>query len=196
MFILLPLAEGEIPQTAGKRVEIIQAIYRRARAFGFTKEDLLIDGMVMTAASNPKAPAETLKTIEWVSKTFKGAPLIGLSNVSFGMPERRWLNAAFLAMATARGLRPPLPTPRGKNSWPSKWRPMSSVRGTGTRRIISPVFSGLSGQKEPKGPTAEPSPPERVYQAILDGNREDISDLVNAAMAGGKSGPGTGARTP
>ena len=186
MFILLPLAEGEIPETAGKRVEIIQAIYRRARAFGFTKEDLLIDGMVMTAASNPKAPAETLKTIEWVSKTFKGAPLIGLSNVSFGMPERRWLNAAFLAMAAARGLRAAIANPAREELMAIKMA--TDVLGQRDRDASNYIarFSGLSGQK---GPTAEPSPPERVYQAILDGNREDINDFVNAAMAAGRAAP-------
>jgi 5-methyltetrahydrofolate--homocysteine methyltransferase len=187
MFILLPLAEREIPETAERRIEIIKSIYSRARSFGFTKDDLLIDGMVMTAASNPKAPAETLKTIEWVSKTFKGAPLIGLSNVSFGMPERRWLNAAFLAMAAARGLRAAIANPAREELMAIKLA--TDVLGRRDRDAANYIayFSGLSDQKEPKGPAAEQTPPERVYQAILDGNREDINDLVNAAISAGKA---------
>ncbi len=189
MFILLPLAEGEIPETAEKRIKIIQAIYRRARSFGFTKEDLLVDGIVMTAASNPQAPAETLKTIEWVSKTFKGAPLIGLSNVSFGMPERRWLNAAFLAMAAAKGLRAAIANPTREELMAVKLA--TDVLGQRDRDALNYIarFSGPSGQKEPGGPAAEPSPTESVYQAILDGNRDDINDFVDAAVAAGKTAP-------
>lgn len=190
MFILLPLAEGEIPETAEKRIKIIQAVYRRALSFGFTKEDMLVDGMVMTAASNPKAPAETLKTIEWVSKTFKGAPLIGLSNVSFGMPERRWLNAAFLAMAAAKGLRAAIANPAREELMAIKMATdVLDQRDRDASNYIA-RFSGLPGQKEPGGPAAVPSPTERVHQAILDGNREDINDLVDAALAAGQAAPG------
>jgi 5-methyltetrahydrofolate--homocysteine methyltransferase len=105
------------------------------------------------------------------------------------MPERRWLNAAFLAMAAARGLRAAIANPAREELMAIKMA--TDVLGQRDRDASNYIarFSGLSGQKEPKGPTAEPSPPERVYQAILDGNREDISDLVNAAMAGGKAAP-------
>ncbi|TFG37585.1 MAG: 5-methyltetrahydrofolate--homocysteine methyltransferase, partial [Syntrophobacterales bacterium] len=104
MFILLPLADRGVPDTAAEREEIIKEIYKRAKRHGHTKDDFIADGLVMSVSSNPGAPLETLKTVEWCSRRFKCNTLLGLSNVSFGMPERRWLNAAFLAMAVERGL--------------------------------------------------------------------------------------------
>ena len=60
MFILLPLTEGEIPETAEKRKIIIREICREAGRFGLTKDDFVVDGLVMTVASNPQAAAEAL----------------------------------------------------------------------------------------------------------------------------------------
>ncbi len=186
MFILLPLAEREIPDTAERRIEIIKSTYGRARSFGFTKEDILVDGLVMTAASNPDAPEETLKTVEWVSRRFKGKSVIGLSNVSFGMPERRWLNATFLAMAAARGLRAVIANPAREELMAVK---LASDVLTGRDRDAAHYiarFSGLAERREPKGP-AEQTPRERVTRAILEGNREEINDLVDAAVAAGET---------
>jgi len=58
----------------------------------------------MAVASDNHAARETLSTVAWCSKTFKSRTILGLSNVSFGMPGRPWLNAAFLAMAQYCGL--------------------------------------------------------------------------------------------
>ena len=84
--------------------EQASAIAAEARKHGFTRDDVLVDGIVMTAASNPKAPQETIRTVRWATETFGARTVVGLSNVSFGMPERKWINASFLAMAAASGL--------------------------------------------------------------------------------------------
>ena len=104
MFILLPLTEGEVPETAEKRKIIIREICREAGRYGLTKDDFVVDGLVMTVASNPQAAAEALKTVQWCTEKFQCRTILGLSNVSFGMPERKWINATFLAMAQALGL--------------------------------------------------------------------------------------------
>ncbi|MGB4549209.1 MAG: homocysteine S-methyltransferase family protein [Syntrophales bacterium] len=189
MFILLPLAEREIPETAARRIEIIKSTYNRARSFGFTKEDILIDGMVMTAASNPRAPEETLKTIEWVSRRFKGAALIGLSNVSFGMPERRWLNATFLAMAAAKGLRAAIANPAREELMAVKMASDVLTRRDRDGANYIARFSGPAERREPGGPAGE-TPLEKVTRAVLEGNRDDINGFVDAAMAAGTNASG------
>ena len=70
MFILLPLTDGEIPLTAEKRQAVIKNIYSSARKFGFTKDDFIVDCLVMAVASDPEAAQETLKTLRWCTETF------------------------------------------------------------------------------------------------------------------------------
>ncbi|MCL2295197.1 MAG: homocysteine S-methyltransferase family protein [Spirochaetes bacterium] len=103
MFVLLPLADNELPETAERRIEIIKEVYNEAEKLGFTKNDIIIDGLVMTVSSNQQAPLETLKTIKWAAENGFSS-LAGLSNVSFGLPERKRINSAFLSMAAAYGM--------------------------------------------------------------------------------------------
>ena len=60
--------------------------------------------MLMTVASNQKSSLEALKVIKWCDQEFNANTVIGLSNISFRLPERTWINAAFLAMAASCGL--------------------------------------------------------------------------------------------
>jgi 5-methyltetrahydrofolate--homocysteine methyltransferase len=104
MFILLPLVDGDIPETAADRRKVIRKVVGEAEKYGYTKEDLVVDGLVMTVASNPAAAAETLRTVDWCHRVLGCRTVLGVSNVSFGLPERKWINAAFLNMAQGAGL--------------------------------------------------------------------------------------------
>lgn len=116
MFILLPLTDGNIPKTAPKCQAVIRSIYAKAQKAGMTKEDIIVDGLTMAVASDKDAAWETLATVAWCKKTFKSRTARGLSNVSFGMPGRPWLNAAFLAMAQYCGLSMAIANPAAWNS--------------------------------------------------------------------------------
>lgn len=104
MFILLPLTDEGVPLTAHERQKVVQEVFERAAMMGYQKEDIVVDGLVMAVSSNQKQAVETLNLIDWCSNSFGCNTIIGLSNVSFGLPERAWLNAAFLAMAMGKGL--------------------------------------------------------------------------------------------
>jgi len=104
MFILLPLSDEGVPSTAEERYTIINEVYERAKKYGYEKKDIVVDGLVMTVASDQKAALETLKVIDWSTNNFGCNTILGLSNVSFGLPERGWVNSAFLAMAMGKGL--------------------------------------------------------------------------------------------
>ena len=186
MFILLPLADGEIPATAAGRAAIVQEVYRAARRFGYTKEDIVVDGLVMTVAANPEAPVEALKTVAWASRTFRCRTVLGVSNVSFGLPERKWLNAAFLVLAQGVGLSMAIVNPAGPELQAvMKAADVLMSRDRQAARYIA-AFSGAGSGSEgasPPPPGKETTPAERVYQAILEGNRDDIVALIEAALA-------------
>ena len=104
MFILLPLNDEGVPEASQERCKIIEYVYKRALEYCFEKEDIIVDGLVMTVSSDQNAALETLKVIEWCRNEFGIGSILGLSNVSFGLPERNWINTAFLSMAIGRGL--------------------------------------------------------------------------------------------
>jgi len=104
MFILLPISGKKIPETFSERKKVIQKILKEAKKSGFENDDIIIDGLTMTVSYNPNAAVETLRTINWCSKKLKCKTIVGLSNISFGMPERQLINRTFLAMARHEGL--------------------------------------------------------------------------------------------
>ena len=103
MFILLPLSDKGLPENMEEKTQIIDTILERAYALGMEKEDIIVDGLVATVGANKKAALETLETISYCKKNGL-ATICGLSNISFGMPERSYVNASFLTMAIREGL--------------------------------------------------------------------------------------------
>ena len=103
MFILLPLSDAGLPKDIDEKKEIIHKIYDRATSLGMGKEDIVVDGLVATVGANPKAALETLETIRYC-KANGFATICGLSNISFAMPERSFVNTAFLTLAIQAGL--------------------------------------------------------------------------------------------
>ena len=103
MFILLPLSDAGLPKDMEEKKKIIHKIYDRALSLGMRKEDIVVDGLVATVGANPKAALETLETIRYC-KSNGFATICGLSNISFAMPERGFVNTAFLTLAIQAGL--------------------------------------------------------------------------------------------
>ena len=103
MFILLPLSDAGLPKDIEEKKEIIHKIYDRALSLGLCKEDIVVDGLVATVGANPKAALETLETIRYCKEN-GFATICGLSNISFAMPERSFVNTAFLTLAIQAGL--------------------------------------------------------------------------------------------
>lgn len=103
MFILLPLSDEGLPKSLDEKISIINEIVDRALKMGMRKEDIVVDGLVATVAANPLAAKDTLQTIRYC-KEHDLATICGLSNISFGLPERMNVNSAFLTMAIMEGL--------------------------------------------------------------------------------------------
>lgn len=103
MFVLLPLSDEGLPKNLDEKINIIEKIQTRAYELGMRREDIVVDGLVATVGANKNAAVETLQTIRYCKQNGL-ATICGLSNISFGLPERSFVNAAFLTMAIQAGL--------------------------------------------------------------------------------------------
>jgi 5-methyltetrahydrofolate--homocysteine methyltransferase len=188
MFILLPLTDGDIPQTAKKRQAVIESIFRKAGKFGFTKDDFIVDGLTMAVASDAQAARETLATLAWCKKTFKCKTILGLSNVSFGMPGRPWLNAAFLAMAQYCGLSMAIANPAGVEFMNvKKAGDALTAREKASTHYIQHFTQTPATPAAPQTPASQLKAEEKVAAAIQDGDRERICALIDEALQSGIS---------
>ena len=96
--------ETGIPETPQQRLEIATKIVKAAGDHGIPPEDVVIDPLAMTVGADTEAVTTTLATISLIRDSLGVNMCLGASNVSFGLPERHVLNAAFLPMAMAAGL--------------------------------------------------------------------------------------------
>jgi len=107
----LCLDESGIPNRAQERVEVARKIYRYAQEYGLRDEDIFIDCLVKTASAEQAQVMETLYALRRVKEELGLGTVLGISNVSHGLPAREVLNSTFLAMAWAAGLDLPILNP-------------------------------------------------------------------------------------
>ncbi|WRS27873.1 homocysteine S-methyltransferase family protein [Oscillospiraceae bacterium MB08-C2-2] len=107
----LALDEKGIPSTAEGRLAVARHIVETAESYGIPREDVLIDCLVLTASAQQAQVMETLKAIKLVKQELGVKTVLGVSNVSFGLPNRESLNATFLAAAFGAGLDAPILNP-------------------------------------------------------------------------------------
>ena len=100
----LTLDEDGIPETADGRVAIAEKIIREAAKYGIDKKDLVIDVLAMTVSSEPEGAKITLEALHRVRYDLGVNTVLGVSNISFGLPGRPIINANFYTMAMFQGL--------------------------------------------------------------------------------------------
>lgn len=100
----LTLDENGIPESAEERFRIAEKIVKKALEYGISKEDIYIDCLTLTAAAQQEGVKETLKAITMVKEKLNVKTILGVSNVSFGLPNRELINKTFLAAAIYTGL--------------------------------------------------------------------------------------------
>lgn len=215
VFILLPLSDEGLPKDLEEKKRIIHTIYDRALSLGFTKEDIIVDGLVATVGANKNAALETLETIRYC-KELGLATICGLSNISFGLPERSFINTAFLTMAIANGLTMAIANPSQEllmNAalasdlllnkegadihYIENVKALSPLAAGGTAPADKPIKveeAGKSGGKS-KVKTGEGSDAgsqgaalhSKLYEDVLKGNKRTVIEDVKAYLAGGGS---------
>ena len=107
----LTLDETGIPQSAEDRYEVAKRIVETAAVYNIPREDILIDCLTLTASAQQEAVLDTLQAIKLVKSRLGVKTVLGVSNVSFGLPNRALLNSAFLSAALGAGLDAPILNP-------------------------------------------------------------------------------------
>lgn len=107
----LTLDENGIPKSAEERFAIAEKILSRALAYGIPKQDVYIDCLTLTASAEQDGAAETLKAVRMVREKLGLKTVLGVSNISFGLPNRELVNSTFLTMAMTNGLDLPIINP-------------------------------------------------------------------------------------
>lgn len=102
--VCLCLDEDGIPSTAQGRIAIAKKIIKRAAEYGIDKKNLAVDALVMTISTDTNNAIETLNAVDYIRNTLGVNTVLGVSNVSFGLPNREAVNTAFYTLAMSRGL--------------------------------------------------------------------------------------------
>ncbi len=190
----LTLDENGIPEKAADRFKIAEKIVARANSLGIPKENILIDCLVLTAAANPALTLETIKAIALV-KEHLGVPcVLGLSNVSHGLPQRSWLNNTFLALALGAGLDAAIANPHDTRIGETlaagallTGRDPSAenyLQATGKALELSSTLTAGTGNDT--GNTAAKGKPlslTTLHDYILQGQKEPIIPLLEQLLA-------------
>ena len=190
MFILLPLSDEGLPKSLEEKKEIIHKIMDRALELGMKKEDIIVDGLVTTVGANPNAALETLETIRYC-KSLGLATVCGLSNISFGLPERGYINATFLTMAIANGLTMAIANPNQDLLVSSMLASdlLLAKEGADLRYIdtMNARKEAMQADKDTTSGAQQPemSPRDKVYQAVMKGNKKQIVSLTKDCLENG-----------
>jgi 5-methyltetrahydrofolate--homocysteine methyltransferase len=112
--VALTLDEKGIPEKAEDRLKIAERIVRKAEEYGISRESIIVDCLVLTASAQQKEVRETIRAVALIKEKLALKTTLGVSNVSFGLPERELLNSTFLAMALTAGLDAPIMNPMSK----------------------------------------------------------------------------------
>lgn len=102
--VCLCLDETGIPSTAEGRIEIAKRIINTAAEYGIDKKDLVVDALTMTVSTDSSNAIETLKAVSYIRNELGVATVLGVSNISFGLPKREVINTAFFTLALQAGL--------------------------------------------------------------------------------------------
>ncbi len=192
--LCLPLGKGDLPVVAEERVALAKEIVLAAYEVGLRSEDLLLDPLVLTLASGQDSAIQTLRTLAMYKETFGFPTVMGLSNVSFGLPQRPYLNSQFLTMALSHGLTAPILNPL--NSTVKKafiagrtllgFDPAAAefIADYGQDEEAMPIGI-VTANKIEKAVFNSEDPLENIKHAVEQGEKELVIELVEQALVEG-----------
>lgn len=189
MFILLPLSDEGIPKTVEEKRQIVRTIMDAALAIGMKKEDIVVDGLVATVGANANAALECFDTIHYCKKELGLATICGLSNISFGLPGRQYVNTAFLTMAIAQGLTMAIANPSQELLMNAAYASDMLLHKEESDIRYIHRMNRLEQKEEPKeaAKTGEAkSDVHPVFEAVLQGSKGSILAKVDEALANGE----------
>lgn len=177
--IALTTDDDGIPKTSDKRLEIAEKILKKAEEYGIGRKNIIFDYLVLAASSSPGQAGETLLAIKESKRRFPECKtVLGISNISFGLPSRQTINSAFLKMALEAGLDFAIANPH--EDW-SIDDPLAKAllenKDPGAKKYME-AFASF--KKPPVTECREELPLEKqLYFAVLNGNKESVPLLLD-----------------
>ena len=175
--VCLTLDENGIPPTATERVEIAKKIIGVAKSYGIDKKNLIFDPLALTISADKNSAKETLKAVKIISEKLKCKTLLGVSNVSFGLPSREIINSNFFTMALNCGLSAGIMNPYAEDMLKSYYSYLA--------------LSGLDESFDGYINFANSLPKKEVVEVKIEGDRKDKSleksELQTAIIKGLKN---------
>jgi len=183
LLVTLTTDERGIPENSQQRLKIAEKIIAAASQYGYPAENLIFDFVVMSVGSAPRQIPEVLKTLtEFKKKYLRNKTILGISNVSFGLPYRQMINSTFLKIASQSGLDLAIVNPG--SDWNLYSPRAEKLLLTGKSEDYLAEYSGFS--PAPPKPEKTIKPEEQLYQNIIRGNPQDLKEIVNKLIELGK----------
>ena len=189
-FILLPLKGRKLPVTAAERLAIIEELLAQAESLGIPRRLIIVDALALTVSSKHEAALACLETIRHCREKWGLPSVLGLSNISFGLPARELVNAAFFAMCLGAGLSAAIANPNvprlmetlGAGEVLLDRDPQAGrfIARYGNWTAGQPAVSVAAASGEEKGEDGSP-----IRQAVIRGRRSALDGLLDAALAEG-----------
>jgi len=184
----LTLDEKGIPDTAEGRLAIARRIRNAARRLGIPDRDIIIDCLTLTVSAEQKRAMETLRAIRLVKQKLGLATVLGVSNISFGLPQRPLISSTFFAMAMEAGLDAAIINPKEK-AMMDAWRSAQVLLNRDPQ--ASGYIAAYAGQQaDAVAPAASDQPlavRDLLARAIITGDREGVVPLIERALGEGLS---------
>jgi len=174
-----------IPGKAEERVEIGRRIVEAAVEAGIPREDIILDALTLPVSAQADSALETVRALELIRRELKVRTVLGVSNISYGLPRRPLVTAAFLAKAVDAGLDFAIVNPLEdlKEVIPLAAEALSGKPGAVDEYVRA--FSGKPDEEEKRSGREALTPIELVRRAVLEGDRKGIGGIVKAALDGG-----------
>ncbi len=180
----LTLNEKGIPARAEERLAIATEIIAAAESCGLPREDIIIDCLVLTAATSPEMAMETVRAISLVKEHLGVGTVLGLSNVSHGLPQRSWLNAAFLSLTLGAGLDAAIANPLDQRIKETMIAgALLTGRDQGARNYLTQAGKQVIPVNTPvNGDVDQADPFSSLQGAVLHGQQEAVIPLVQKLL--------------
>ena len=178
--ICLPVDEKGVPQRAEDRIAVLERIVRAAAHARVPKHNLLLDGLVSALGADVTAGSETLRTLTLVGESFDLPTVLGVGNISHGLPQRPLMTATFLTMARTMGLSAAIVNPLKEEIASAIGALDGLTGGTAGVKRYSEKFKVKKSQKNEK--TEMDSIPankgEQLREAVCEGLKSQAVELV------------------
>ena len=188
MFILLPLSDEGLPENLEEKKKIIDTIYEAALKAGMKNTDIVVDGLVATVGANKNAAKETLETIRYCKEELQLATICGLSNISFGLPDRSFINTTFLTMAILNGLTMAISNPSQEMLVKCAYAAdLLMNKENADMEYINTINRLKKDEVEVSVGKTEKTLKELIYEDVLKGNKATIVAKTKEAIEQGES---------